>query len=459
MRSKYVSSITSCSIIVPDLATGPRPVNEHVEDNGRESFSSSKQIDNKVVEINQNNEPSEHCQIFEKETGKQVQSFSNDMEHKTCNFKYTHIDIPQTSTSDTIDKNMSEINNLKQVDCMEGTSLTLSKQDANSKVGAVSEDTALSNQSELLCNDSVALSTIRKGTEIQLRGLNLEENVSTLRGSRVVFTLECNRCRQRIDQQLSVSGPVSKQCTRCASVFAVNYRPAIIHQFSSVLGYLDLDGCMPFDVVLPESELMLGCLHCSKETTVKGLQYGANRSWCSHCHAKLGFQIQSTRFQELQLSETATASLRKSKDSNTISKPKKQIRSSGIKEGQPLPANGTCKHYKKSFRWLRFPCCGKCYPCDLCHEEQEDHEMKYATRMVCGFCSREQPYTQQPCIGCKAAVTKSRSAHWEGGKGCRDKVTMSRNDEQKHRQSGKTVSRKAQKRSEGKGKGKGNKGK
>jgi len=26
---------------------------------------------------------------------------------------------------------------------------------------------------------------------------------------------------------------------------------------------------MPFDVVLPESELMLGCLHCSKETTVK----------------------------------------------------------------------------------------------------------------------------------------------------------------------------------------------
>lgn len=34
-----------------------------------------------------------------------------------------------------------------------------------------------------------------------------------------------------------------------------------------------------------------------------------------------------------------------------------------------------------------------------------------------------------------------------------------RNDEQKHKQSGKTVSRKAQKRSEGKGKGKGSKGK
>ena len=41
---------------------------------------------------------------------------------------------------------------------------------------------------------------------------------------------------------LSCCRPVSKQCTRCASVFAVNYRPAMIHQFSSVLGYLDLDG-------------------------------------------------------------------------------------------------------------------------------------------------------------------------------------------------------------------------
>ena len=215
MRSKYVSSITSCSIIVPDLATDQRQVSEHVEDNGCESCPSSKQIDNEVVERNQNNEPSESCRTFEKETGKQVQSFSNDIEHESCNFKDTHIDTPQTSTSDTIDQNMSEINNLKQVDCMEGMSSTLSKQDTNSKLGALSEDTAESNQSEPLCNDSVALNTVRKGTEIQFRGLNLEENVSTLRGSRVVFTLECNRCRQRIDQQLSVSGYVYNTTTSC----------------------------------------------------------------------------------------------------------------------------------------------------------------------------------------------------------------------------------------------------
>ena len=214
IRSKYVSSITSCSITVPDLVTGRRPVNEQVEENGCESSPSSKQIDIELVERNQNNEPSEICQTFEKETDKRVQSLSNDMELKSCNVKDTGSDTPQVSTSDTIDRNMSEINNLKQVDCVEDASSTLSKQDSNSELGVLSEDTAHSDQSEPHGNDS-ASSPVRKGTEIQFRGLNLEENVSTLRGSRVVFTLECNRCRQRIDQQLSVSGYVCNITTTC----------------------------------------------------------------------------------------------------------------------------------------------------------------------------------------------------------------------------------------------------
>lgn len=61
-----------------------------------------------------------------------------------------------------------------------------------------------------------------------------------------------------------------------------------------------------------------------------------------------------------------------------------------IQEGKPLPSFGTCKHYKKSYRWLRFPCCGKAYPCDACHDANEDHEMKLANRMICGFCCKEQ---------------------------------------------------------------------
>uniref|UniRef100_A0A915PLX1 CHY-type domain-containing protein n=1 Tax=Setaria digitata TaxID=48799 RepID=A0A915PLX1_9BILA len=116
-----------------------------------------------------------------------------------------------------------------------------------------------------------------------------------------------------------------------------------------------------------------------------------------------------------------------------------------IVEGQPLPEKGTCKHYKKSYRWFRFPCCGKLYPCDSCHNDVEkDHDMKLANRMVCGFCSKEQPFQKaKPCINCNENVTRVKSQFWEGGKGCRDQIVMSRNDRRKHANSlMKTVSKK-----------------
>ena len=49
--------------------------------------------------------------------------------------------------------------------------------------------------------------------------------------------------------------------------------------------------------------------------------------------------------------------------------------------GERLPKNGTCKHYGKSFRWFRFQCCGRLYPCDVCHESlSEPHETAPANR-------------------------------------------------------------------------------
>lgn len=89
-----------------------------------------------------------------------------------------------------------------------------------------------------------------------------------------------------------------------------------------------------------------------------------------------------------------------------------------MQKGKPLPEKGTCKHYKQSHRWLRchhlvwimlidlrggahcqiftalivsrFPCCGRSYPCDVCHDEDQDHPMELATRMICGYCAKEQ---------------------------------------------------------------------
>ena len=45
----------------------------------------------------------------------------------------------------------------------------------------------------------------------------------------------------------------------------------------------------------------------------------------------------------------------------------------------------------------RFPCCGKVYPCDVCHDSTEDHPMERANRMICGFCSKEQVSSTEYC--------------------------------------------------------------
>ena len=71
-------------------------------------------------------------------------------------------------------------------------------------------------------------------------------------------------------------------------------------------------------------------------------------------------------------------------------------------------------------RWLRFPCCGRRFACDLCHEEGTDgHEMKWAQRMVCGYCSKEQALGEQ-CNHCGKRIARSaRGAigaathHWQ----------------------------------------------
>jgi hypothetical protein len=69
--------------------------------------------------------------------------------------------------------------------------------------------------------------------------------------------------------------------------------------------------------------------------------------------------------------------------------------------GQPLPLLGACAHYRHSHRWLRFPCCGRRFPCDLCHElgAPDGHEMAWAKRMVrraAAAAARRGPRTRRP---------------------------------------------------------------
>ena len=108
----------------------------------------------------------------------------------------------------------------------------------------------------------------------------------------------------------------------------------------------------------------------------------------------------------------------------------------GLVIGKPLPNKGTCKHYSHSYRWLRFPCCGRAHPCAVCHEASDCPAASmgvWATRMLCGKCSRESAYSDTPCAHCGNTFCKPGGAHWQGGAGMRDQQRLATNDSRKHK--------------------------
>uniref|UniRef100_A0A8C4Z8J2 Nucleoporin NUP42 n=1 Tax=Gadus morhua TaxID=8049 RepID=A0A8C4Z8J2_GADMO len=283
--------------------------------------------------------------------------------------------------------------------------------------------------------ENIKLSEPRRGTEVKLLGLSLGDNTATVLARRITVCLQCNRCKVTADLTLGVTLPCTAQCEKCSASIGATFRPSLLHAYSDVLGYLDLHNAAPTDLVLQDCELTAGCLHCSQDGPVQNVCYGQTKELnCEHCHSKLSILAESARFQYIPP---------RPKDSTPNYG--RKVRDPAVQKGKPLPEKGACKHYKQSHRWLRFSCCGRAYACDVCHDEDQDHLMELATRMICGYCATEQPYGNgKPCRDCGGMMTRgAHSSFWEGGLGCRNKVKMSRNDRQKYANTNKTISRKA----------------
>lgn len=106
-------------------------------------------------------------------------------------------------------------------------------------------------------------------------------------------------------------------------------------------------------------------LHSEHVHLCRGVQVGClTERDCSHCHSRMGVSFQSATFQPQVQHANRPASLRRGVSSGEH-KPAPSIPGLLIQEGQPLPNTGTCQHYRHSHRWLRFPCCGQRFPCDL----------------------------------------------------------------------------------------------
>lgn len=278
-------------------------------------------------------------------------------------------------------------------------------------------------------------STLReRGIMLSFPSLDLH-NVELLELQSVSLTVKCERCKDlttvsNISNNVLADPPQlrSERCKKCATQFSLGFRRDIMHANSIRAGYLDLEGCTPFDLLL--SPFAPTCSLCSTvHAPVSAVRGDAAMAICRECHAHLSFTIKETKF--LRISAAAPLS------AGTLPR-KKPKDSLGIVAGTELPRTGRCRHYGKSHRWFRFSCCDKVYPCDRCHDAVEkDHVQEFANRMICGFCSREQNYRPEECGICRRVLTgKKGRGFWEGGKGTRDPNKMSRKDPRKYKRRG-----------------------
>ncbi|GMF22169.1 unnamed protein product [Phytophthora fragariaefolia] len=285
-----------------------------------------------------------------------------------------------------------------------------------------------------------------KGTQICLEDLFMHK-VGTVVVHRLACQVQCDNCPHTFDAILNLdSAEIQKWCPRCSVLHHVVMRPVFAHTQSNVLAYVDADNCSIVDV-LP-SDMLATCLGCGCEAMLERVApRQRSEHACFACHTKLALMTRRFLAKQLERSIQKRYHLPDGTAVTTVIS-KKTVKPvvQNLTLGEPLPRNGTCDHYKHSLRWFRFQCCGKAFPCNVCHDLSDCPEAnlgKIASRMICGLCSKEQSSSVKVCT-CGNDVGSKRSAthHWEGGKGCRNYTLMSRWDKQKYRGQNKTESTK-----------------
>ncbi|KHJ44605.1 hypothetical protein D918_05271 [Trichuris suis] len=307
------------------------------------------------------------------------------------------------------------------------TSLRLSSEEKEDDISvSVDDDTPTGNASNTVGQEHRSINDVI----LSFTNLNLGENVGTIELTSLHSTFQCSRCHGLHVLRLAPMKNVDVICAKCKQIMSAKLLPEIAHQNSFIFGHLQLANASVFDLSLSDSKISINCLNCNAMQPISGITAeNVEMRWCYHCFAKIRITVGGIRssVDRVTYSKTpaiAASSLRRKRSPDRVS----------LKPGTALPLQGTCKHYRKSYRWFRFPCCNHLYPCDECHAENEDHESKMANRIICGFCSNEQRCVgEKTCIYCKHSVVKTTTGHWEGGKGCREKSAMSTKDRAKYR--------------------------
>eukprot|EP01053_Blabericola_migrator_P007515 Blabericola_migrator_1__7514@NODE_383_length_9140_cov_403_746611_g306_i0_p3_GENE_NODE_383_length_9140_cov_403_746611_g306_i0NODE_383_length_9140_cov_403_746611_g306_i0_p3_ORF_typecomplete_len524_score118_21zfCHY/PF05495_12/2_1e03zfCHY/PF05495_12/1e03zfCHY/PF05495_12/1e02zfCHY/PF05495_12/7_9e15Myb_DNAbinding/PF00249_31/6_7e08Myb_DNAbinding/PF00249_31/4_5e03Myb_DNAbind_6/PF13921_6/6_7e06Astro_capsid_p/PF12226_8/0_023_NODE_383_length_9140_cov_403_746611_g306_i012032774 len=295
-----------------------------------------------------------------------------------------------------------------------------------------SESTDESVGDESVVKDTSEVERPVMGQTLTFSGLELE-GIGVVSLQKLKIQVSCGRCGKKSDVVLPVAKPGQAythsefiECSNCHCGIRCSAHGHFTHsRGGDPIATVVVKGGRVSDV-LP-SDYLASCLHCSTDIKYGEIYSAMKRTTvCRFCHIKTSLyfthvQIAGTQEAVTGLPLPAPPKKKKEKDPFVLT------------VGQPLPKNGACTHYKKSFRWFRFPCCGMAYPCDKCHDAVSTHKAaEMATRIICGLCSREQPANNDSCT-CGSQMTAAKSRHWEGGKGCRDPTVMSRRDDKKYK--------------------------
>lgn len=123
-------------------------------------------------------------------------------------------------------------------------------------------------EKENYVSKNIVSASNRKGTEVSLCGLQLTDGAATLIASQITLVMTCTRCTNNVDVRLVPGHAYRAECSRCHSNLLIEFSNTIAHQMSSVIGWLNLEGCCAFDLVLADCQFAIGCISCSKEEKV-----------------------------------------------------------------------------------------------------------------------------------------------------------------------------------------------
>ncbi len=118
------------------------------------------------------------------------------------------------------------------------------------------------------------------------------KNIAIVKCYQMRLVVSCSRCRTRSELDLNAHQAHNAVCGQCHAGMSVTLRAEPMHMASSILGYLDLDGCEVFDG-LPAS-YTVSCFECTTETQFKNVPVGRviQEKSCLQCHTKLSLAFE-----------------------------------------------------------------------------------------------------------------------------------------------------------------------